>query len=89
MEQCTKKTFDTMEEANQRAQQLTAQNRKGSDSTKLRPYQCVECGLFHLTSMSKKKHKFLTDSSYRHSVKEQQFIEREAAHWNAKFGIEE
>ena len=54
--ECKKKTFTTKQEATNRLTEILSG--VDSDPTKddkiLRAYQCDKCGLFHLTSMTKK-----------------------------------
>lgn len=85
-QKCKKKTFLTAKEADIRAGQINHENsKKDGFSLRLRPYKCNECGNYHLTKMSKHKHKMVTDPNYKTRVNEIKFIETETEYWNQKF----
>ncbi|BBI90767.1 hypothetical protein [Tenacibaculum phage PTm5] len=83
---CNKKSFDTADSANNRANEINNSN-KHTTNKKLRPYKCDICSKYHLTSMNKYSYKYKKDKKYRNQVRENNFIRRETEYWNKKFGI--
>lgn len=88
---CSKKSFDTIDEARLRLTQIFINSNR---STKpIRPYLCNECGKYHLTSKTKqkfqsnlqKKRNFIKTKNKKH---ENNFIKTESEYWEKKFGID-
>lgn len=82
---CSKVAFTTMQQANDRAVMINLKNRKSLDRYRFRAYKCERCGYYHLTKMSKKKHKMIVDKEFRIKVendeREKKFIKEESEHW--------
>ena len=78
---CQKKAFEEGKEAEKRARQIRSET---NGKTKMRPYKCDKCGKWHLTSMSKHTHKFVTNVQYRNEVYQKAFIRKESAYWEVK-----
>lgn len=95
MNSCTKKTFETEREAQDRATEINKENgthvpkrekRKRSKPPKnggvrMRAYPCERCGKFHISSMSKSDYNKIVDQ------KKGRFIAREARRWMDKLGL--
>lgn len=87
---CEKKTFQTKQEAIERAEQINSERRKAKEpDINMRSYKCDDCGLFHLTKMPKTTYKFKTDPKYREEKRREKFIQVESDYWKKRFGIED
>lgn len=84
MAKCKKKGFDNVELANKKISEIYKETKK---SLLMRAYKCKECSKFHLTKMTKHKHKFFTDKTYRKDIQLKSFLKTETEYWNRKFNI--
>ena len=82
---CNKKTFETPQEAQKRANEINKENKSKGDKTKLRPYRCKKCRKMHLTSMHRKKYQATKDVGARNNTREKKFIKQEGEYWESKF----
>ena len=88
MEQCTKKAFSNLKEAQKRLREIQIEaNETKSKEYPIRAYLCDKCNLFHLTKVSAHKNKFKIDKDYRTKVRENAFLKRETEFWEKKFKI--
>lgn len=83
---CQKTSFSSMDAANARSNAINASN-KGKSVRLLRPYRCDVCAMYHLTSMTKHQHRYVTDVRYRSMINTQAFIRRETEYWEDYYGI--
>ena len=80
---CNKVAFETQLLANKRANEINKENK----SNDMRGYKCDKCKYFHLTSMSKHKHKWITSVQYRNKVREDRFLKDESEYWERHFNV--
>lgn len=85
---CTKKSFDTPEEGQKRANEINKIEQSKKSKVKLRIYRCKKCGKIHLSSMSKWLYKRTKDVQSRNAHRENKFIQREGEYWEKKFNKE-
>lgn len=81
---CGKRAFNSLQEANIRLKEIiaTSENYKGNDLKPSRSYKCDKCGLYHLTSFTKKKYvNGIINGGFK-----QKRINRIANHWISKKG---
>ncbi len=80
---CDKKSFPTMFDAHTRAQEINKKER----GNLMRPYKCDKCDNFHLTSMTKHKHRVLNDIDYRNNHRQNVFLKNEVSYWEEKLNV--
>ena len=84
-EQCNKKSFDKMQLAISRANEINKTNRKyNQQEEQLRPYKCEKCHKYHLTKMAKHDFKYNSSPQYKSHMNEKSFIKKMAEYWNEK-----
>ena len=83
---CNKTEFKTFDLAQKRANEINKENGKKRKYS-LRPYQCDECKLYHLTKQTKKTYRYNHDLRYRNRVNEERFIAQQTEIYERKFGI--
>lgn len=82
MKECTKKSFDSLGEANDRIREIRTED-EISDTKPIRAYRCKSCTKYHITSMNMSqfdKHKKALNKKSRERFSEVSF-------WCKKLGV--
>lgn len=85
MKHCSKVCFKLAEDAKKRSSEIYKENGKSIEA--MRVYFCPVCDKYHLTSMKKQRHRYITNLHYRQGINERSFIKKWSEHFEFIFKI--
>lgn len=86
---CVKVVFQNKQLAVQRANEINAEDSVKKKGYKFWAYRCPMCLNYHLTKMDRLLAKWINDIAYRNKMREEAFVQREAAYYNKRNNIKE
>lgn len=86
---CVKVPFENKQVAFQRVKEINAEDSVKKKGYTFWAYRCPVCLKYHLSKMDRLLAKWINDIAYRNKMREEAFIQREAAFYKKRNNIKE